>query len=452
MQISGAWLFKSIPKDAPGLQYGVALVPSPRRDRGFHASFSGGEVLVGFKAAKQPEGALELARYLVRPENAQALAAAAMSVQPATVGADTSAYYRERPREQLMIRQFETAVPTPNHPEWVDMEAAIEDEVEQALYHKKTPAKAIADAQARLASWWRSTSDGGVPPKQGRPRDVMALPLAVGDRLRPVRPLSVRVLARGLVHRLLADPRRRVAFRRRRELRTGARRSGVLVGARQHRTLRGRHDSVHHRAGTGAGARGAAGLPRAHHVSRWLLRAERGFGGRALADLQGLYAPDGGLNGLLRWLGLPTPAWLLDAHTALPAIMAMDVWSASGYYMIIFLAGLEAIPRELYDAARLEGASWWDMFTRITLPLLRPTLLFVLVVNTVRSLQIFAEVFVMTRGGPLHATTTVVYYLYEQAFYRFDLGYASAVAYLLFAVTLVLAWLQMKTIRAREAR
>ena len=67
------------------------------------------------------------------------------------MGADTSAYYRERPREQLMIRQFETAVPTPNHPEWVDMEAAIEDEVEQALYHKKTPAKAIADAQARLA-------------------------------------------------------------------------------------------------------------------------------------------------------------------------------------------------------------------------------------------------------------------------------------------------------------
>jgi multiple sugar transport system permease protein len=167
---------------------------------------------------------------------------------------------------------------------------------------------------------------------------------------------------------------------------------------------------------------------------------------------KGLYAPDGGLNGLLRVLGLPTPTWLLNAHTALPAIMAMDVWSASGYYMIIFLAGLEGISRELYDAARLEGASWWGMFTRITLPLLRPTLLFVLVVNTVRSLQIFAEVFVMTRGGPLHATTTVVYYLYEQAFYRFDLGYASAVAYLLFAVTLGLAWLQMKTIRAREAR
>ena len=167
---------------------------------------------------------------------------------------------------------------------------------------------------------------------------------------------------------------------------------------------------------------------------------------------KGLYAPDGALDGLLRVLHLPAPAWLLDPRTALPAIMAMDVWSASGYYMIIFLAGLEAIPRELYDAARLEGASPRAQFTRITLPLLKPTLLFVLVVNTVRSLQIFAEVFVMTRGGPLHSTTTVVYYLYEEAFYRFELGYASAVGYLLFAVTLALAWLQMKTIRPAGAR
>jgi multiple sugar transport system permease protein len=162
---------------------------------------------------------------------------------------------------------------------------------------------------------------------------------------------------------------------------------------------------------------------------------------------KGLYASNGALDGLLRAFGLTPPAWLLDPRTALPAIMAMDVWSASGYYMIIFLAGLEAIPRELYDAARLEGASRRAQFLHVTLPLLRPTLLFVLVVNTVRSLQIFAEVFVMTRGGPLHSTTTVVYYLYEEAFYRFNLGYASAVAYLLFLITLALAWVQMKTVR-----
>jgi multiple sugar transport system permease protein len=165
---------------------------------------------------------------------------------------------------------------------------------------------------------------------------------------------------------------------------------------------------------------------------------------------KGLYAQHGALNALLASLHLPTPAWLLDPRTALPAIMAMDVWSASGYYMVIFLAGLEAIPRDLYDAAALEGAGAWERFVSITLPLLRPTLLFVLVVNTVRSLQIFAEVFVMTRGGPLGSTTTVVYYLYEQAFSRFHLGYASAVAYLLFMISLLLAWAQMKAVGARE--
>ncbi|MGH7729869.1 MAG: extracellular solute-binding protein [Candidatus Eiseniibacteriota bacterium] len=151
LQVSGAWLFRSISKEAPGLRYGVALVPRPDRERGFHASFAGGECLVSFAAAKEKEGALALARFLARPENAQALAAAAQSVQPATIGADTSAYYRERPNEQLMIRQFETAVPTPNHAAWVDLEAAIEDEVEQALYDRKSAAQAVADAHRRIA-------------------------------------------------------------------------------------------------------------------------------------------------------------------------------------------------------------------------------------------------------------------------------------------------------------
>ncbi len=151
LQISGAWLFRSIPKEAPALRYGVALVPRPGVDEGTHASFAGGELLVSFQTSKNKQLALELARFLTRPENALALAISAKSVQPATRGADTSAYYRERPEEQTMIRQFETAVPTPNHPDWVEMEAIIEDEVEQALYDKKTAAQAVADAHRHLS-------------------------------------------------------------------------------------------------------------------------------------------------------------------------------------------------------------------------------------------------------------------------------------------------------------
>ena len=135
----------------PEYRYGVALVPRPEPSRGTHASFAGGEVLASFTASKQKAGALALARFLARPENALALAQAAMSVQPASIGADTAAYSRERPEQQVMIRQFETAVPTPNHPAWVEMEAVIEDEVEQALYDRKSAAQAVADAQKKLA-------------------------------------------------------------------------------------------------------------------------------------------------------------------------------------------------------------------------------------------------------------------------------------------------------------
>lgn len=150
LQISGAWLLGSIPKDAPGLRWGVALVPRPARERGTHASFAGGELLVSFGASKNKEDALRLARFLVRPDQVLALAAAAKNVLPAARGADTTAYYRERPREQVMLRQFETAVSPPNHPAWESMEAAIEHEVEAALEGRKSAAEAVADAHAAI--------------------------------------------------------------------------------------------------------------------------------------------------------------------------------------------------------------------------------------------------------------------------------------------------------------
>jgi multiple sugar transport system substrate-binding protein len=151
LQISGAWLVKSIPRDAPELRYGVALVPRPELERGTHASFAGGEVLVSFQQAKHRQAALELARFLVRPENALALAEQTKSVQPAVIGIDTAAYYRQNPNEALMIQQFETAVFTPTHPQWDLMEETIEDHVEEALFDRKTAAEAIAAAQQRLA-------------------------------------------------------------------------------------------------------------------------------------------------------------------------------------------------------------------------------------------------------------------------------------------------------------
>lgn len=165
-----------------------------------------------------------------------------------------------------------------------------------------------------------------------------------------------------------------------------------------------------------------------------------------------LYAKDGYLNLLLQTMNIPTPAkgWLLEPSTALYSIMAMDIWIATGYYMVLFLAGLQAISNDLYESARLAGASAWQQFRMITLPLLKPTLTFVLIINTIKSLQIFVEIIIMTKGGPLKSTTTVVYQIFKYAFDKTDMmGYASAIAYLLFLILIVISYLQTKLLQEK---
>lgn len=166
-----------------------------------------------------------------------------------------------------------------------------------------------------------------------------------------------------------------------------------------------------------------------------------------------LYARDGYVNVICGMMGVPYPAngWLLDQSAALGAIMAMDVWISAGYYMVLFLAGMEAIPKDLYEAAELAGASRWQQFWKITLPMLRSTMLFVVVINSIKSFQIFVEVYVMTKGGPLGSTTTLVYEVYHQAFEQSDsMGYASAIAYLIFIILLAVSFVQMRLLRVRS--
>ncbi len=167
-----------------------------------------------------------------------------------------------------------------------------------------------------------------------------------------------------------------------------------------------------------------------------------------------LYSANGYVNGLLRTLGLPYPArgWLQEPSAALSAIMLMDVWISTGYYMVLLLASLQTIPKDLYEAAELAGASKWYQFRRITLPMLRPALLFVLVINTIKSFQIFVEIYVMTKGGPLDATTTLIYMLYVNAFEKPDMmGYACALAYIVFLITLVFSLFQMYLLQVDRA-
>jgi multiple sugar transport system permease protein len=161
-----------------------------------------------------------------------------------------------------------------------------------------------------------------------------------------------------------------------------------------------------------------------------------------------LLNPDIGLiNVVLQGIGIDGPNWLADKTLAMPSIIAMAVWRNLGFAMVVFIAGLQAIPLMLYEAAAIDGAGRWQAFRWVTLPMLRPTILFMLVITTIGYLQLFEEPFVMTDGGPLDATLSVTMYMYQQGFTFFHQGYASAIAYVLFVIVAVIAFLQFRFLR-----
>lgn len=152
-------------------------------------------------------------------------------------------------------------------------------------------------------------------------------------------------------------------------------------------------------------------------------------------------------NQILGAAGLPSVAWLIDPAIALFSICLMVIWKGLGWYMVIFLAGLKAIPEDFYEASKVDGATGWQQFWYITLPLLRPTLLFVLVVTIIGSLQVFSPIFIMTQGGPANATNVVVYWVYITAFQFLRFGYATAMAVFLFLVIMVITAIQLRVFR-----
>jgi multiple sugar transport system permease protein len=158
-----------------------------------------------------------------------------------------------------------------------------------------------------------------------------------------------------------------------------------------------------------------------------------------------LFEPSFGVvNWVLAELHLPQQQWLSNPDQALYVIVVMTVWGWTGFAVVIYLAGLQGVPQELLDAAAIDGAKPFASFRTITLPLLSPASLFLAIWLSINALQLFDEVYLTTRGGPLHSTTVVVYYLFDQAFQQFSAGYAAALAYALFLVILVITYIQFR--------
>jgi len=150
------------------------------------------------------------------------------------------------------------------------------------------------------------------------------------------------------------------------------------------------------------------------------------------------------VNYFLSLVGLPEQGFLQDTNQALVCIVFMTVWGWLGFDVIIYLAALQGIPQELMEAAQIDGAGKWSSFRNVVLPFLRPATLFLIVWSTISALQLFDEIYVTTRGGPLGSTTVIVYYLYQQAFQFFNAGYGAAIAYVLFLAILLITIIQLK--------
>lgn len=182
-------------------------------------------------------------------------------------------------------------------------------------------------------------------------------------------------------------------------------------------------------------------------VWTWIFNPDFGWLNSILDQLR-LLDP---INSLLGSIGLPPLRWLTSPIWAMPAIIIVSVWKNLGYSMIMYLAGLQGISDMYYEAAEIDGASWWQKFRYVTLPMLSPTTFFVLVMSIIGSFQVFEQVFIMTRGGqgispggPLDSTNTIVLYIYTHAFTYFQMGYASAVAWILFIIIFTFTLLQWR--------
>ena len=485
IQISGSWNFALIPRMNPTLNFGVGILPKPAPFRGSPASFAGGEILVILNQSRHSEAAFKLVQFLTHEDQAMAIVEAQRNIVPTVKTALDHPYYRTHPEQRLFLEQIRTAVAPPAHPAWVQMQEKITRVVEQVILNDGDPVKELKKVTGEIDQVLKA------PEVKGRISDAVVFGgLMMGligglvgwSILRRRRPgfrakpfslfslgLSATFLAPWLItflgfslipllHSLLLSFSRynllssQISF-------VGVRNFWEVL--RDPDFLQALWHTVCFAAGTipptMVVALFAAVLintkvpfKRLYQAGMFLPVATSVI---VIATIfTYLYSPDGLINRALQGLHLPVPApsWLLNTKWALPAIMMMNVWASFGYYMVLFLAGLQTIPVELYEAASIDGANEWEKFRFITLPQLKPIILLATVVNTIHAFQVFPEIFAMTQGGPLGATTTVVWYLYETGFHRFDMGHAAAVGYILFLITMCFSWIQMRLFKMEE--
>jgi len=484
MQISGAWNFRLIPRLNPELHFGVALLPKPAADRGMSAAFAGGEILTLLKHSPHPHEAMALIRFLINEENTIEVVKLQQNVLPTFKNALRHPYFQNHPYQKLFFEQMKSAVAPPLHPSWFEIQEILTQAIEEAIIQNVPPERVLGLARKRIDTLLAGEK------KYRRLNDRIMTALLAGGLIlmigflflkwkkRPRLP-SQTALRNSFSTLFFLSPWLVIFFVftlypllysivisfSRYDLLSG---TITFSGIQNYQELlkdREFHNALWHTLFFAVGTTPFTlllALVTAILIHRKIPLKNVFQAGLFLPVSTSviviatlftyLYSPEGPLNTLLDQAGLPKPdpSFLVHPQWALPSMMAMNIWASFGYYMILILAGLQAIPDSLYEAAAIDGASEWERLIHITLPQLRPILLFVVMINTIYSLQVFPEVLTMTQGGPLGATRTVVYHLYETGFRKFHIGLASAIGYLLFLITMMFSLGEMRLFKMGE--
>ena len=494
MFVSGPWMVELLDRELPELagKWGVAVMPGKAK----RTSFVGGSNLVVFKGAREKDLAWKFIEFLSRPEN-QIEWYNLLHSLPASREAWRTPHFREHSMLRVFGEQMEDTQSPPNIPEWEQISNFIDTRMEAIILGEKildgNTVETLAALEGDIAEiLYRNKRRGGW---------TREFALSVGGLILAAAGAAWLVLIRRGRDRTAPGTAVPAGTKRTGKLSTGAvgylfvlpaiviltlflfipvlasflisltdwniygladRHNLHFVGFRNYLAVF--KDSIFWKSlwntlfftGVGVPFTVMISLLTATVLNEKVVRFKTFFRTSyflpvvstivAVAVMwRWLYNPEFGVfNWILRSLSFPEFNWLADPRTSLASIILMAAWKNFGYNMVIFLAGLQGIPEALYESARIDGANVWQLFLHVTLPGLRTTMLFVVIMSTIGYLQCFAEPYIMTKGGPLNSTMTIVLYMYNQGFKFFELGYASALAYILFGIIFLFTFIQIR--------
>ena len=485
--VSGSWNFSRFPIDAPNLNFGTCLIPKPAENRGFSTSFLGGEILVIFKGCKHTEAATKFVKFLAKTENTMPITKTAWTAFPAEISAYNDPVFTKDKRLYVFCEQMKTAIHPPVNRLWIELENIINKMVENVMYGegiKLAFIKAEKEFSEISSTTQTTTAKSSLSSKYASMLSWLCVGLLVNallfifvlDEYKKRKIISVTLRNQRYFVFLLPwiilfslfwlyplifsfilslcdyDVFHPEMF--------------AFIGVKNYLQLFKDESFKQAFTNTLIFVLGTTPVTVVFALILALMVNSMRRGSAIFRSVfflpsiisivvtatifKSFYAPTGIFNRILEFIGVQGHAWLVEKQFALPAIMAMNIWAYTGYYMVLFLAALTAIPKSLYEAAKVDGADEWGLFKYITLPQIRYMIVFVIAINTIRTWQAFPEIYSLTRGGPVGTTNTLVHFLYDTAFKFHEMGYASAIAYVLLAVILFFALVQIYILNGKN--